>query len=79
MSLLADRTVLVGTVSRLAESLGTSASDLRSSLRILLENGRIALHVGPYGQVAIRLERRSRQSAAPQVQHRRPTPDIWVS
>jgi len=78
MSLLADGTVLVGTLSTLAESLGTTASDLRSGLRELLENGQIAIHAGPYGQLAIRLERRARQSAIPLIERRRLTPDVWV-
>jgi hypothetical protein len=78
LELVAGGQILVGTIATLSAALGVSGTDLRTSLRGLLEAERIAVHTGPTGQLMIRLERRTRRSLPPLVERRRPAPDFWV-
>jgi hypothetical protein len=73
---VSDGTVLMGTLSCLARALGTTVAELRSGLRDLLEEERIAVRTEPQGQLTIRQERRHR-SIVPAVERRSPDPEHW--
>ena len=81
METVADGTVLLGTIATLSHALGVTVTDLRSSLRELLEASKIAVSTEARGQVTIRLERRgagSLPALPPATERRRPTRDVWV-
>jgi hypothetical protein len=81
MDLIADGTVLIGTLVTLSQSLGVKVVDLRIALRELLEARTIAVSTEARGQLTIRLERRRaepRPDFSPAIERRRPKADTWI-
>jgi len=76
---VADGTVLVGTLDRLARRFDLAPDDLRACLRQLVRVGWVAVHTEPFGRLTIRLERRTEQpESAPVTRElRRGVPDAW--
>jgi hypothetical protein len=58
LAIVADGTVLVGTVDTLARALSVTVTELRSALRELLESEHVTVQMEPRGQLSIRLDRR---------------------
>jgi hypothetical protein len=81
VDVIADGTVLVGTLLTLSQSLGVKVADLRTALRELLEARTIAVSTEARGQLTIRLERRRGKphpDLPPAVERRRPAADNWI-
>jgi len=72
---------VVGTIGSLSRAWGVTVSELRSTLRRLLESDRIALHLDAIGHLTIRKRwpvRAPRDGPAPAGAHRCQVPDVWI-
>jgi hypothetical protein len=81
LNAVADGTVIVGTMRTLTRAWGVSTTALRSGLRDLLEDDRIAVQAGPHGQLMIRVSSHaSRPLAAlpPASPSHRDIPKLWI-